>query len=461
MRKIAFFIIVLLISWIASAQSTVPPSFWGVMINRPNDPFPLPGAPTFATIRLWDTNTAWGDIQGNNGIKGCNPSSQLDFSYLDNYLNHYVTPNNFDVIYTVAQTPCFIAADQNDTKCAHYPGSCVPPSDLTCSGTGVADTGGTDATFIAFLQALWTHMQGQPYYPGRKWFFEAWNEPDVGKFWDNTWINETYCSGDITGSKRIMMRLAADAKATIQAIDPSVLVLTPPSAEALTSTLPGGWWYNYMGGQTSPWGGGGQFADIISVHGYVSDFPAAPELICCGSNTLVANTRAAMAKFGQSNKPLFLSEGSCGKACYGDPEPGWAGRFYTLMLSKGQVARFDWNGWDTLAPLWNGSGLTATGIALQVMQADWGYAGGTFDAGGCSSKAQSKCAGAGNIHTCGLTEGNTGTRALVAWYDSKGNACSYTPGGSGWVDYKNLAGHTLPYKGGSVKLTNSPILFEK
>jgi hypothetical protein len=445
----------------AFGQTTVPSTFWGVMFNRPNDPYPITGAPSFGTIRLWDTNTAWGDIQGNNGIKGCTQSSQFDFSYLDNYANHYITPSNFDVIYTVGQTPCFITSNPSDEKCAHYPGSCVPPTDLTCSGTGTAGTGGTDATFIAFVQALWTHLQGQPYYPGRKWFFEGWNEPDVGKFWDNDWINTTYCGGDVTGSKRILMRMAADARAAVQAIDPNVLMLTPPSAEARTSTLPGGWWYNYMGGQTSKYGGGGQYADIISVHGYVSDVPAAPELICCGTGTLVANTRAAMADFGQSDKILFLSEGSCGKACYGDPEPAWMGRFYTLMLSQGQVSRFDWNGWDTLAPLWNGTALTSSGIALQVMQSDWGYAGATFPAAGCTSTPEPSCTGAGNIWTCDLTEGGTGTKAQTAWYDSQGNSCSFTPTGSGWIDYKNLAGKKITYSHGAVKLTNSPILFEQ
>lgn len=450
----------LLMSCLAMAQSTVPASFWGIMFNRPNDPYPSNQNPhpTFGTLRLWDTNTAWGDVQGNNGIKGCNPSTQFDFSYLDSYLNHYVTGSSFDVMYTSGQTPCFISANTTDSLCAHYPGSCAPPSDLTCHGNGTAGTGGTDAAYIAYLQALWTHMEGQPYYPGRQWFYEPWNEPDVGKFWDNSWMRTTYCGGDQSGPKRIMMRMAADAYATIKAIDPNVKILTPPTAETRVSAQKHGWWYNYMGGETQQYGGAGQYADIISVHGYVSDFPAAPELICCGANTLVAITRATMAEFGQSGKLLFLSEGSCGKACYGDPEPGWAGRFYTLMLSKGQVARFDWNGYDTLAPLWDGTKLTPTGTALGVMQVDWGYDGGAFK--GCNAKLRTDCTGGGHVYTCAMTEGKTGTSALVAWYDSQGNSCSFTPGGSGWVDYKDLSGDVTTYNGGSVSLTDSPILFE-
>src|ERR1700724_2603343 len=40
----------LLTSCLAFAQSTVQSTFWGVMYNRPSDPFPITGAPTFGTI---------------------------------------------------------------------------------------------------------------------------------------------------------------------------------------------------------------------------------------------------------------------------------------------------------------------------------------------------------------------------------------------------------------------------
>jgi len=183
---------------------------------------------------------------------------------------------------------------------------------------------------------------------------------------------------------------------------------------------------------------------------------------CAGrmGRTLVAETLATMQEFGQSAKPLWATEGSCGKYCpeVGD-EVAWIGRYYTLLLSQGEVARFDWYCYDIYGILWNGEELTPIGVALGVMQDDWGYVGGSF--AGCTATQEPNCTGQGQIYTCGLTEGNTGTTGQVAWYDSQGNTCSYTPSGSGWVDYKDLYGNTVQYNGGAVTLTNSPILFEK
>jgi hypothetical protein len=49
----------------------------------------------------------------------------------------------------------------------------------------------------------------------------------------------------------------------------------------------------------------------------------------------------------------------------------------------------------------------------------------------------------------------------VAWYDSQGNTCSYTPKGTGWIDYNNLSDNKTSYTGGPVTLGTQPILFEK
>jgi hypothetical protein len=446
----------LLISTLAFAQNQVPPSFWGVQFIHGNDPYPAPGSPVplFNQIRLSDTGTGWGDIQGQNTFKGCNPGSQLYFTHLDEYLSYYALPNDFDVTYVAAKTPCFISANPTDSSCAFYTGACDPPQDITCTGNGPGGTGGTDATFIAFVQALWTHMQGQPYYPGRNWFFEMWNEPNVGEFWDNPWINNTYCGGDQTATRRIMMRMAADARATISQIDPNVQFITPAVSVALAQARKNGWWYNYLKL------GGGQYADIMGVHSYLFDTTQPVEDVCCGPSTLIAGALATMAEFGQSGKPLWATEGSCGKWCAGLPDMvSWTARYYTLLLSSGKVKRFNWYSYDVFGTLWNGKELTPTGQMLGVLQSDWGYAGGTFN--GCTATTEPSCAGAGHIYTCNMQEGGTGTTAEVAWYDSQGNTCPFTPKGTGWIDYNDVTGHKTIYNGGPVTLSDRPILFEK
>ncbi len=86
--------------------------------------------------------------------------------------------------------------------------------------------------------------------------------------------------------------------------------------------------------------------------------------------------------------------------------------------------------------------------------------GGTFGSGGCTSTATS-CTGSGHIRACAFTEGTIGTLAQVAWYDSYNNTCSFTPAGTGWIDYRDLQGNVHSYGGGAVTVGNSPFLFEK
>jgi hypothetical protein len=440
---------------IAQAQNLVPP-FWGIMFNHFNDTYPAPGSPVpvFHQIRLSDTGTGWGEIQGNNSHNGCNNSDKLNFGYLDKYLNDYALPNGFDVTYVAAKTPCFISANPTDPSCAHYTGSCDPPKDITCTGDAVGGTGGTDASFITFLNKLWTHMMKQRYYPGRHWYFEMWNEPNVGFFWNNNWINYRYCHGDHSATRRIMMRMAADARATISKIDPNVQFITPSVSVAITEARKNGWWYEYLKM------GAGQYADIMGVHSYIDAYDLPVETVCCGPNTLIGGALATMAQFGQSSKPLWSTEGSCGKYCPGLPDiVSWTARYYTLLLSKNEVARFNWYCYDIYGILWNGEELTPTGKMLGVIQSDWGYSGATFN--GCTETKQPSCAGAGHIFTCNLKEGGTGVSAQAAWYDSQGNACSFTPEGSGWVDYQDLGGAKTIYTGGAVTLGTRPILFEK
>jgi hypothetical protein len=490
--KTAVLFAMLLISSLSLGQFAVPASFWGMQFNKTTSPYPATGGPTVETFRFWDTGTSWDDIQTS---AACTSSAltNCNFTKFDTWMNNYVNATGqpkLDVIYTIGKTPNFISSNPTDTCSGSPAGSCVPPTDITCTGTSAGNTGGTDATFINFLQALWTHIANNGWDTGRQWYIEGWNEPNSGAvFWDQSWIDTTYCPGDSTAERRILARLAADARTTILALNSSVKFLTPPASSALTAVESGGWWYKYLSGDGGMWGngstcsgytgpspcGGGQFADVMSVHGYLDGATnETPDDICCGTGTLVSNTQATMSTFSQSSKPLFLTEGSWGSYCSSGCPTGfdpvaWTGRYYTLMLSQGKVARFAWYNYDTFAPLWClsvGEGCTATGqlsttgIATYQLQSVWNYDGGTFGSGGCMTTATS-CTGSGNIRACILTEGTTGTSAQVVWYDSYGNTCSHTPAGSGWIDYRDLAGNVTSYSHGPVTVGNSPILFEK
>jgi hypothetical protein len=476
MRNITLFA-VLLVGSLAFAQNSVPAKFWGIQIHNnavvyppspPNVPYPF-----FQTLRLWDTKTGWADMNDNEKL--CEPPSNgiYDFSNLDTFMTTYAS-NGWDVIYTVAKTPCFFSANPTDSSCASDfgAGQCDPPGGpqgITCSGNYPGNTGGSDTNFTTFLTDLWTHIKKQGYYknyPNRQWYVEVWNEPDTSN-WDGGWIQNTYCSvggkPDPTAPYRILVRMAADAQTTIHGLDPKVKFLTPPVNDPLKQMGPGGWEYAYLS-----WGGW-KYADILSAHAYLKGNPVGNpvEDVCCDPNTsivgLTFNTRKHFFT-GLTLPPIFFTEGGYGKN--GNQVPSdvvaWTGTYYTLLLSSGLVASLDWYAYDIDAKMWDQSmtALTPTGTAVAVMQQDWGYDGGAFDVAGCTEKT----CGNGNRWTCNLTEGGSRTQAQVAWYDGAVNdgSCSYSPGGNPpWVDYRDLSGDPpTGYNGELVPLTNRPILFE-
>ena len=332
MKKLLFFTL-FLAATLGNAQ--VPATFWGLHILHnstypPNNGSPIPN---FKTFRLWDTGTGWGDIEGNNSVQGCNNSSQIDFTKFDSLLTAYVVPNGFDVIYTISKTPCFISANPTDANCSYYNGSCVPPTDLTCSGTGVAGTGGSDATFKTYMQALWSHIVSKVGILDASGISRSGTNPMARGSGTTNGSSTTTAAVTLPGRSEIIVRVAADVRQSVGGGATNVHFLTPAIADAINQVQAGGWWYQYLSL------GGGTYADVMSVHGYLSGNPV--ESICCATGTLVANTLATMQHFNQSGKPLFLSEAYCGQHCpTGDPAlVGWVGRYYTLVLSQAQVAR--------------------------------------------------------------------------------------------------------------------------
>jgi hypothetical protein len=130
--------------------------------------YPVAGGPTFQTFRFWDTGTSWYQMQSAAGT--------YNFQKFEDWMTNVVVPNNLDVIYTIGKTPKFISSFQGDAcnnKPANFPGSCVPPLDLQCNGSGVANTGGSDATLIGFVQALWGDITLHNWDQGRQWYFEV------------------------------------------------------------------------------------------------------------------------------------------------------------------------------------------------------------------------------------------------------------------------------------------------
>ncbi len=341
---------------------------------------PWPNA-TFGTIRLWDTNTAWQELNPAAGV--------YDWTVLDRWISASQAHGVNDLMYTFGKTPGWASSNPNDTSCANFwlPGACDPPDDLNPDGTG------TDQHWKDFVTALATHAVGKIQY------WEVWNEPENPTEW--------------TGSVAQMARMAKDARSIILGIDPKALMLTPPSQDT--------WFQQYVAA------GGVQAADVVTIHGYFG--------VHCGTApdaSRIANRassiQATLAAAGITGKPLWDTEASWGNeqsGCFSDPDQraAFLAQFYLLHLSA-NVARFYWYQWDNSewGTLWspnpapNGTVLQP-GVAYQQVH-DW-LVGSTLAA---------PCAANGTQWSCTFT-GADGYQAQALWDTSQScanGACTTT-----------------------------------
>jgi hypothetical protein len=379
---------------------------------------------SFAGVRLWNTGTYWLELNPSPGV--------YDWTMLDNYLGT-VQSHPVDVMYTFGETPAW--ASSNPTQVcgtsAQTPGSCAPPNDLNPDGTG------TNQHWKDFVSAIVTHAAGRIQY------WEIWNEPTVPGYW--------------VGTNAQMLRMAQDAYGIIKAADPSALVTTPTPSTGIYGVA------NWMGPYLAL--GGGQYADIISFHGYSWStqpgvYPQPEDIV-----PLVNNLRAQLVTYAQDKKPLWCTEGSWGDTSgngFVDPDmhAAYLARHYLLQQSEG-VVRYYWFAWDNgndTAGLPDGlwsptTGLTSSGLAYEQVE-NWIV--------GAAPSAQ--CSVVGTLWTCDFTRGN-GYQAEAIWDTSQScanGACGTQPHtiGSQFVHYRDLDGNTVAVGNGSVPVGAKPILLE-
>src|SRR5437868_11779365 len=131
------------------------------LISR--EPWP---SDAFGDLRLWDSSTAWGQINTSAGV--------YDWSTLDAWLTA-ASQHGKDVLYTFGVVPTWASSNRNDTTCFYLAGACDPPNDLNPDGTG------TDQHWKSFVTAIATHSYNRT--AGHIKFWELWNEPDEPWYW--------------------------------------------------------------------------------------------------------------------------------------------------------------------------------------------------------------------------------------------------------------------------------------
>jgi uncharacterized repeat protein (TIGR01451 family) len=424
---------------IASTSASPAPissQFFGMtIVNIPAAPWPTTLGFQFSVFRTLGVQLKWSDIETCDG--GSDPNNPCyTWTAFDQWINNTALANGQDVLYVAYYAPSWASSKPNDTTCAggrQPPGGCDPPNDIDATpGSGLGD--GSDQHFIDFLTAIESH-QG----PGKIKFWALWNEPNVLAEW--------------TGTYAQLVRLAKDLRNTILASDPSALFLSPA----------------YVGGGNTTQlakylaAGGGQYADIIAYHGYISTGT-------CPSNCPIPENegpyvdwiRRVLTTYGQQNKPLEDLEGSWG-ALNGiqtitdpDQQTAFTARFYLMHLSKG-IDRFYWYAWNS--PI-NGHFYDTTnkvvipaGIAYEQIY-NW-TVGATLTA---------PCSNIGTTWSCSFTRPN-GYVAETLWDSSLMCANGICPTNSvqvptNYSQYRTISGETFPIRSNTVPVGSKPILIE-
>ena len=292
----------------------IPASFFGMHIHHAGGATPWPAVP-FAQWRLWDAYVAWPSLEPQRG--------HWHFEVLDSYVE-LAEHNGVGLLLPLGLSPEW-ASSRPSEKSVYKPGSAAEPADIE-----------DWRTYVKTVASR---------YKGRIHEYEIWNEPNLKMFW--------------TGDVGHMIELTRVAYEVIHKIDPGATVVSPSPTTASGIA----WLREFL---TS---GGGQYADVIGYHFYVT--PQPPELMV----PLINSVRELMREHDASRKPLW------------DTETGWAGpkpfpsrelagaylvRAHLLAWSSG-VLRLYWYAWDNHA--WvtletterDNCTLTPAGHAYEVM----------------------------------------------------------------------------------------------
>ena len=406
-RLLAF---VLLLTLTSVSQTAITPQMMSMSIGRENfSPTSAPGNywPPFSvgSIRLWDSNTAWEDLE-------VAPNSYR-WDALNGWLNLAKSHGVTDVLYTFGSIPAW-ASGSSDTSCKYGPGTCYPP----------ADVDSTDQYWKDFITALVTTGKGRIKY------YQFFNTPQDPTHWK--------------GSVAQLMRMSQDAHDIIRSLDPNAKILSPPiGAYHVSVTNP-----CYIANKLQTWffaPGGGSLVDIVSFNSY---FTTNAEDVIPVIQCLVT----MLKNYAQDTKPLWSTEGSWGSQTdlsNSTLQSAFVARTY-LVHASNRVVRFYWYGFNhsNWGVIWDpNTGLHPAGVAYKQV---YNWVVGATLATPCAHDSN-------NLWTCLLTRAN-GYQAQPTWIT--GAATNYNVPAQ-YVSYRNLSGvKTAVPATRQITIGSSPILLE-
>ena len=421
----------------------IPSTFFGLNINLPAD---WPSV-SFGTLRMQgtcsDTATShpcsfWYDTE--------TTKNNFDWSAFDGWMSLLEAHPGTTALYTFFYTPPF-AADPTclawdmaerikpmpPTKCV-YPGSCCPPKQ---------DQNGNMAEWQDFVSQIVTRAAG------RIKAYELWNEPNIPLFW----CTDTAHGCDSSTNPQKLVKMAQIAYQTIHQLDATAIVLTPSSVININGPVCGyttDWLAGYLAA------GGGQWADGISFHGYLSGCPSAditPEDV----RGAIRNIRALLDIYGLASKPIWDTEAAWGRdpltsgdaITDQDQRAAWVARAYLVRWSEG-VQHFSFYGWDfgIDGELWN-NGVLPDGTAFGELYR-W-LVGATMTSPCTLSN--------GTLWSCSLIRSNGAYKAIVVWKSTMDASTTSYTAPSEYVRYEDLTG-VVGSVAGPMNIGRKPILFE-
>lgn len=463
-------------------------TFFGMNINNLLNGTPWPNLP-IRTIRLWDTQTLWGDLNSTRDT--------YNWQSLDSQIN-LARANNAGVIYAFGGVPPWALPTNvpvtSITRSAgivtvttavphglYYNSTLSAASQIMISVSKVSDgsfngsfylTGTPTANILTYTQAgadgssssgaisaicsglyaptgcaeapanlsdwdqyltqLISHIG-----PRAIQYWELWNEPNIAEFWK--------------GDPKILVAMAKDARRIIKSVDPKAVILSPGVAGNYETQVQCGGNPKYCGSAwLSNWLGlgGTRYIDAVAFHGYPVTGEA-PEQIQ-GSIDLV---QATMAQHGVGCLPLWDTESSWGQntaLTAQSDQVGWLARHLLLEESMG-VQRTIWYAYDS--PSWGTLWKDTTDINAA------GEAYGQLAKWLTGTTLTGPCAGSPNDATtfvCTYTRPN-GYVAQAIWNTTSEKPLAVS---KQFVQYRDLSGVVRSITGGTVEISTSPILLE-
>ncbi len=396
-------------------QSSPPPisAQWFAMHSiAQSDPWPTQEDVEFSSWRSLSAGIQWSKVNPSQGV--------YDWTYFDRWMSR-VQQYGQTVLYTVYYTPTW-ATSCPSCSCNQghgLPGSCYPPNDLNSDGTG------TDQHLKDFVTALMQHVG-----PGKIQYLEVWNEPNNPAEWG--------------GTTQQLVSMTRDVRKVALSFDPNIKISSPPETGDDKYGLQMVWLAGFLAD------GGGQYVDIIGLHGYVLN----PEDIVAR----VSNTITDMQEYGQTGKPIWVTEGSW--CCDSQPipaneQPGFSFRLTLAMLST-QVSRFYLYAFDANIEgnLWNQSTQQPTPNATAYkLYYNW-LVGATMTQ---PCQAQS---GSSPVWSCTFTKPN-GYQAEALWNTTLpfGRTQNVTVG-TQYVQYRDVYGRVFQIQNHKVPIGYNPIWLE-